>query len=88
MSDILMGAAGFVLALGLFSGGAAAGWMLCRRAGSQSGRADPPDAETMRRLAEEQSAFLRMQNYSTQDAYGLNGDGGYTTGTTTERGGG
>lgn len=71
--DFVFGFIGALLAVFLLVLGGVAGWKL-RSAELKRTRAavDPlPEAE-MRRLREEQQAFFRLQNYTVEDAYGMN----------------
>lgn len=67
--DILLGALGALLTLGLFAAGIALGWALRGRFGRT--KAAPPDEDEMRRLKAEQEAFRQLTHYSAAVAYGV-----------------
>ena len=69
--DMLYGALGAFFFFAVLLLGALLGWKLRGRLSSVQ-TVEAPDAEEMRRMKEEQAAFLRMQNYNAETAYGLN----------------
>ena len=72
-TGFLFGFAGMAAALGIFGGGAVFGWQLHKAAGKGPVTARTLSPEEEKRLREEQEAFHRLQNYTVEDAYGING---------------
>ena len=68
--EILMGAAGAVLALGCFGAGAVLGWRIAEKL-RMPPVAMPLEEREARRLREGQEAFRSLQNYSAEQAYGM-----------------
>lgn len=75
MGNILYGALGAIIVIGLF----AAGVYFGRRYKPDSPQAPevakgptPEEEKELRRLTEEQQAFGRIVNYTVEDAYGMN----------------
>ena len=68
--EILMGAAGAVLALGCFGAGAVLGWRIAEKL-RMPPAAMPLEEREARRLREGQEAFRSIQNYSAEQAYGM-----------------
>ena len=68
--EILMGAAGAVLALGCFGAGAVLGWRIAGKL-RMPPAAMPLEEREARRLREGQEAFRSLQNYSAEQAYGM-----------------
>ena len=68
--EILMGAAGAVLALGCFGAGAVLGWRIAEKL-RMPPAAMPLEQREARRLREGQEAFRSLQNYSAEQAYGM-----------------
>ena len=68
--EILMGAAGAVLALGCFGAGAVLGWRIAEKL-RMPPAAMPLEEREARRLREGQEAFRSLQNYSAEQAYGM-----------------
>ncbi len=62
-----IGFCGALLCLGVFGLGVTVGWNVWRLTRKASG-----DASADALPAQEQDAFRRLQNYSAEDAYGLN----------------
>ena len=75
---------GALAALAVFGGGVFTGWRL--RGAAVRGRVEQPGESERRRLKEEQEAFRRVQNYTVEDAYGMNA--AVPSGGGTERDGG
>lgn len=67
--DMLYGALGALIVVGLLALGAFAGWKA--RGRFYGFTAEPPAAAEVRRMHEEQEAFRSLQNYSAEIAYGL-----------------
>jgi len=72
MSMMIYGAIGAVAVLLLLAFGAFLGWALHVRV--YRPRAERPDEEAIRREQERQDAFLQMQNYNADIAYGIGQD--------------
>jgi len=70
--DMLMGALGALFVIGLLALGALVGWKA--RGRLYRPEIKPVEEKELRRLQEEQEAFLRLQNYSVETAYGMTGD--------------
>ena len=68
--EILMGAAGAVLALGCIGAGAVLGWRIAENL-RMPPAAMPLEEREARRLREGQEAFRSLQNYSAEQAYGM-----------------
>ena len=68
--EILMGAAGAVLALSCFGAGAALGWKSAEKLRIPPAVKPLEDREAQR-LREGQEAFRSLQNYSAEQAYGM-----------------
>lgn len=68
--EILMGAAGAVLALSCFGVGAALGWKSAEKLRTPPA-AKPLEEQEARLLREGQEAFRSLQNYSAEQAYGM-----------------
>ena len=69
--DMLYGALGAFFFFAVLLLGVLLGWKL-REKLNPAPSVESPDAEELHRLKEEQAAFLRMQNYNAETAYGLN----------------
>lgn len=69
--EFLLGAAGAAMLLGAFGAGAAAGWRVCKELKTPPAKAEPPQAEVLKRMQEGQEAFRSLQNYSAERAYGM-----------------
>lgn len=69
--DMLTGALGALFVIGLLALGALAGWKARGRLYRPT--AKPADEDELRRMQAEQEAFLRLQNYSAETAYGIAG---------------
>jgi hypothetical protein len=71
--EFIYGFLGALLCLALFIGGSLAGWK-ARAREEQQKRPAPVQANevTRQKLIAQQEAFHRVQNYSVEDAYGLN----------------
>lgn len=67
--DMLYGALGALIVIGLLALGAFAGWKA--RGRFYGSTAEPPAAAELRRMHEEQEAFHSLQNYSAEIAYGI-----------------
>ena len=65
--EFLLGMLGALAVMGAFGLGAAMG----RRSRTAAGLTMPSEEET-RRIRDQQQAFQRLQNYTVEDAYGLN----------------
>lgn len=63
----VIGFCGALACLGMFGLGAVVGWNVRRL--TRDGAASK---DTRRSVRDEQDAFRRLQNYSAEDAYGLN----------------
>jgi len=64
--EFLLGLLGAVCGIGCFAVGALWG----RRAKPAAAALPAPSEEEARRVREQQQAFLRLQNYTVDDAYG------------------
>lgn len=73
--EFIIGALGALLTVALFAAGVLLGWRLkgldVKRL---QHKADPVTEQEARRLKEEQEAFSMLQNYTVEDAYGMNRD--------------
>ena len=70
----LYGFLGALACVVLLAGGGAMGWMICRGVTRRSKPTLPqPEEQERKRLVEEQKAFRQLQNYSTEQAYGMTG---------------
>ena len=75
MIEILLGFVGALVLLALLFAGAAAGWFAHKTFMKHTTPAAEPLSEKERKkLVDEQNAFRQMQNYSTEQAYGMNID--------------
>lgn len=76
--NMMHGFLGALLAGALFAVSAMCGWK-CRKAFERHTKpqAPQPDDQERRRLIEEQQAFLCLQNYTVERAYGMTGGDGY-----------
>lgn len=76
MTEILLGAVGALLAVGLLAAGAAIGWKTREWLRGKPARAtEREQAERERKaLQEEQRAFRQMLNYNAETAYGMVGE--------------
>lgn len=72
--DFVYGFLGALVCLALLAGGGAVGWNI-RKAVARHSKPDLPQPEERerKRLEEEQKAFRHLQNYSTEQAYGMVG---------------
>jgi len=73
MTEMLLGAAGALVALMLLGIGFAVGWKASRWATGGNGRTEESSEEERRRLMAEQKAFHQIMNYNAETAYGMNG---------------
>ena len=64
--ELLLGLLGAAIGLGLFGAGLRAG------KAARPALTPVPDEEGSRRAREQQAAFQRLQNYTVEDAYGIN----------------
>lgn len=67
--DMLYGALGALIVVGLLALGALVGWKA--RGRFYGTTAEPPAAAEVRRMREEQEAFHSLQNYNADIAYGV-----------------
>jgi hypothetical protein len=75
MIEILLGFVGALVLLSLMFSGAALGWFAHKTFMEHTAPTPEPLSEKERKnLVEEQKAFRLMQNYSTEQAYGMNND--------------
>lgn len=72
MEMVIYGALGALFVIALFAAGAMTGWKA--RGRFYTAKAESPAAEEVRRMEAEQAAFLQMQNYNADVAYGIGGD--------------
>ena len=72
--DFVYGFLGALVCLALLAGGGVIGWNI-RKAVTRHSKPDLPQPEERerKRLEEEQKAFRHLQNYSTEQAYGMVG---------------
>lgn len=76
--DMLMGALGALFVMGLLALGFFTGWKA--RGRFYRPEAKPVSENELRRLQAEQTAFLQMQNYNADMAYGVKADEKYELG--------
>lgn len=70
----LYGFLGALVCLTLLAGGGVIGWNICKVVTRRSKPDLPqPEERERKRLVEEQKAFRHLQNYSTEQAYGMVG---------------
>ena len=67
--EMIYGALGAFFLLMVFLLGGALGWEL--RGSFPRATTEGPDADDLRRMQEAQNAFLQMQNYNADVAYGI-----------------
>lgn len=70
--EVIYGALGALIVVALLALGAFAGWKA--RGYFYGAKAESPAAEEVKRMEAEQAAFLQMQNYNADVAYGIGGD--------------
>lgn len=70
--EVIYGALGALCVVALLALGALAGWKA--RGHFYGAKAESPAAEEVKRMQAEQAAFLQMQNYNADVAYGIGGD--------------
>lgn len=69
----IIGFCGALACLGVFGLGVAVGWNVCLRVrNSADALPAPQGASGGQAVRDEQEAFRRLQNYSAEDAYGMN----------------
>ena len=67
--EFIYGALGALFVLWMTAGGFAVGWFAHKR--FCRAKVDPPNAEELRQVRAQQEAFLAMQSYNADVAYGL-----------------
>ena len=73
MNEILLGFVGALVLVVLLAVGTCAGWFLHKAVVTRTTRvAEPPGEAERKRLIAEQKAFHQMQNFSAEQAYGMN----------------
>lgn len=70
--EVIYGALGALCVVALLALGAFAGWKA--RGHFYGVKAESPAAEEVKRMQAEQAAFIQMQNYNADVAYGIGGD--------------
>lgn len=70
--EVIYGALGALCVVALLALGAFAGWKA--RGHFYGAKAESPAAEEVKRMQAEHAAFLQMQNYNADVAYGIGGD--------------
>ena len=68
----IIGFCGALACLGVFGLGVVIGWNVYLRVHNSDALPAPQDASGGQAVCDEQDAFRRLQNYSAEDAYGLN----------------
>ena len=70
--EVIYGALGALTVVALLALGAFAGWKA--RGHFYGPKVERPSAEELKRMEAEQAAFVQIQNYNADVAYGIGGD--------------